>query len=215
MCSDDGMSWGLLLLSFCVLSRVWLFVTPWTVAHQAPLSMGFPRQEYWSGLPFPSPGDLPDSGIEPASLASPVLAGGFCTTAPPGWGLLSLSFEHVSKVWAPWSSCPAFPPYQPVKALKPWSVYAWSPRPPKTVSALEYFLWANCLLPGSKQSQAPSKPGKSELLSREARPDAESMTGVFLFCCCCLGEWRGWAWGAPRPTALANCCSQLRPISQA
>ena len=42
-------------------------VTPWTVAHQAPLSMGFPRQEYWSGLPFPSPGDLPDSGIEPRS----------------------------------------------------------------------------------------------------------------------------------------------------
>ena len=41
------------------------FVTPWTVAHWAPLSMGLPREEYWSGLPFPSPGDLPDSGIEP------------------------------------------------------------------------------------------------------------------------------------------------------
>ena len=48
------------------------FVTPWTVAHQAPLSMGFPRQEYWSGLPFPPPGDLPDPGIEPGS---PALAG--------------------------------------------------------------------------------------------------------------------------------------------
>ena len=47
------------------LSRVRLFVTPWTVAYQAPLSMGFSRQEYWSGLPFPSPGDLPDPGIEP------------------------------------------------------------------------------------------------------------------------------------------------------
>ena len=46
------------------LSRVRLFATPWTVAHQAPLSMGFSRQEYWSGLPFPSPGDLPDPGIE-------------------------------------------------------------------------------------------------------------------------------------------------------
>ena len=44
-------------------------VTPWTVAHQAPLSMGFSRQEYWSGLPFPSPGDLPDPGIEPRSPA--------------------------------------------------------------------------------------------------------------------------------------------------
>ena len=45
------------------------FVIPWTVAPQAPLSMGFPRQEYWSGLPFPSPGDLPDPGIEPGSPA--------------------------------------------------------------------------------------------------------------------------------------------------
>ena len=44
----------------CVVNCVWLFATPWTVAHQAPLSMGFPRQEYWSGLPFPSPEDLPD-----------------------------------------------------------------------------------------------------------------------------------------------------------
>ena len=51
------------------LSLVQLFVTPWTVAHQAALSMGFPRQEYWSGLPFPSPGDLPDLGIEPRSPA--------------------------------------------------------------------------------------------------------------------------------------------------
>ena len=52
-------------------------MTPWTIAHQAPLSMGFPRQEYWSGLLFPSPGDLSDSGMEPAS---PALAGRFFTT---------------------------------------------------------------------------------------------------------------------------------------
>ena len=51
------------------LSRVRLFATPWTVAHQAPPSMGFSRQEYWSGLPFPSPGDLPYPGIEPRSPA--------------------------------------------------------------------------------------------------------------------------------------------------
>ena len=56
-------------------------MTPWTVAHQAPLSMGFSRQEYWSGLPFISPGDLPDPGLEPASLASPALAGRFFTAA--------------------------------------------------------------------------------------------------------------------------------------
>ena len=51
------------------LSRVWLFLTPWTVAYQIPPSIGFSRQEYWNGLPFPSPGDLPDSGIEPRSPA--------------------------------------------------------------------------------------------------------------------------------------------------
>ena len=56
-------------------------MTPWTVAHQAVLSMKFSRQEYWSGLPVPTPGDLPDSGIEPTSLVSPALAGGFFTTS--------------------------------------------------------------------------------------------------------------------------------------
>ena len=59
-----------------MLSRVRLFVTPWTIDPQAPLSMNFSRQEYWSGLPFSSPGDLPDPGIEPDS---PALAGGFFT----------------------------------------------------------------------------------------------------------------------------------------
>ena len=54
---------------------------PWTVAHQAPLPMGFSWQEYWSGLPFPTPGDLPDPGIEPVSLVSPELTGGFFTTS--------------------------------------------------------------------------------------------------------------------------------------
>ena len=59
-------------------------VTPWTVVHQVPLSMGFFRQEYWSGLPFPPPGDFPNPRIESLSLASPALAGGFFTTAPLG-----------------------------------------------------------------------------------------------------------------------------------
>ena len=54
-------------------------VTPWTVAHQAPLSTEFSRQEHWSGLPFPTPGNLPDPGIESTSLVSPALAGGFLT----------------------------------------------------------------------------------------------------------------------------------------
>ena len=72
-----------------VLSCVQLFAIPWTVASWAPLSMGFPGQEYWSGLPFPLPGDLPDPGIESASLASPALASGFFTTRPPNKGYLS------------------------------------------------------------------------------------------------------------------------------
>ena len=63
------------------LSHVRLLVAPWTVAHQAPLSMGFSRQEYWSGLPFPSPGDLPNPGIEPRS---PVLQADALTSEPPG-----------------------------------------------------------------------------------------------------------------------------------
>ena len=63
------------------LSLVELVVSPWTVAHQASLSMGFSRQEYWSGLPFPSPGDLPNPETEPAS---PALAGDFFTTEPLG-----------------------------------------------------------------------------------------------------------------------------------
>ena len=60
----------------CMLSRVRFFATPWTVAQQASLSMEFSRQEYWSGLPFPTPGDLPDPRMEPKSPASPALSGG-------------------------------------------------------------------------------------------------------------------------------------------
>ena len=77
-----------------LLSRVRLFVILWTVTHQAPLSMGFSRQEYWSGLHFLLQGNLPNSGIKSASPASPALAGGFFTTEPPGkpWRWLALFF---------------------------------------------------------------------------------------------------------------------------
>ena len=64
-----------------LLSRVQLFATPWTVAYQASQSMGFSRQEYWTGLPFPSPGDLPDPGIEPES---PALEADALISEPPG-----------------------------------------------------------------------------------------------------------------------------------
>ena len=68
------------------------FVIPWAVACQAPLAMGFPRQEYWSGLPFPPPGDLSNTEIEPMSLVPPTLVGGFFTAAPLSniWVLLLL-----------------------------------------------------------------------------------------------------------------------------
>ena len=69
-----------------LLSRVRLFVTPWTVAHQASPSMEFSRHEYWSGLPFPSPGDLPDPGIEPGS---PTLQADALPSEPPGKSTLS------------------------------------------------------------------------------------------------------------------------------
>ena len=65
------------------LDNAQLFVAPWTVTHQTLLSMDFSRQEYWSGLPFPTPGDLSDPRIEPSPLESPALTGRFFTTVPP------------------------------------------------------------------------------------------------------------------------------------
>ena len=79
----------------CVLSHVRLSLTLWTVAHQAPLSMEFPRQEYWSGLPLPAPGDLSNSRIEPVYPTSPALAGRFSTNKPPGKPVLwDVSMKH-------------------------------------------------------------------------------------------------------------------------
>ena len=83
--STTSATWEALENRTCVcvksLSRVRLFATMWTVARQAPPSMGFSRQKYWSGLPFPSPGDLPDPGIEPRS---PALQADALTSRPPG-----------------------------------------------------------------------------------------------------------------------------------
>ena len=82
------------LLRHC---RVWLFTTPWTVACQAPLSMGFSWQEYWSGVPCPPPGDLPNPGIEPASLTSSALTGGFFATSATleAHSLQGFPFLHI------------------------------------------------------------------------------------------------------------------------
>ena len=73
-----------------LLSRVRLFATPWTIAYKAPLSMGFSRQEYWSGLPFPSPEDLADPGVKPGSSA---LEADTLTSEPPG---MYVNFLKVS-----------------------------------------------------------------------------------------------------------------------
>ena len=83
------------------LSRVQVFVTPWTVAHQATLSMGFPRQEHWSGLPFPPLGDLRDPWIKPVSSA---LAGEFFTTEPPGKPLANV----IANFYKIFLTCVAF-----------------------------------------------------------------------------------------------------------
>ena len=91
-------SWGTLDAHMHAKSlHVWLCVTLWTLAHQAPLSVGFSRQEYWSGLPFPSPGDLRDPGMEPVSLTSPALADGFFTTSAPWMSRMKMSPYFVSR----------------------------------------------------------------------------------------------------------------------
>ena len=79
---------NLIVKCVCVLSCVKLFATPWTIARQAPPSMGFSRQEYWSGLPFASPGDLPDPGIEPGS---PEFQADALTSEPPGKTVMSIT----------------------------------------------------------------------------------------------------------------------------
>ena len=80
---------GLTFVHVQSLSCVRFFATPWTIVHQAPLSMGFPRQEYWRGLPFPPVDDLPDPGIKPRSITSPALQADSLPPEPPGKSLLT------------------------------------------------------------------------------------------------------------------------------
>ena len=120
-----------------MLSRVQLFETPWTVAHQAPLSMGFFRQEYWSGLPFPPPGDLPNPGIKPESPMSPALQEdslpaeslgspqyAICTTAERS--LLSYTVRSFSP-WAP-SLCQVLCCASDPKRSQSWFLSSGSPQ---------------------------------------------------------------------------------------
>ena len=85
-------------------SHAWLFATLWPVACQPPLSMEFSRQEFWNGLPFPTPADLPSLGIKPKFPAVPALAGGFLTTAPPGKHLMTYRHNN-NKQLLPLSAC--------------------------------------------------------------------------------------------------------------
>ena len=89
--------------------QVWLFATPWAAALQAPLSIGFSRQEYWRAFPFPLPGGLPDPGIKPTSPVSPELVGKFFTTAPSGKPHFIYSSMCVLIPNSSLSFCPPFP----------------------------------------------------------------------------------------------------------
>ena len=114
-----------------LLSRVRLFVTPWTVAYQAPPSVGFSRQEYWSGLPFPSPGDLPDPGIE---SGSPTFQADTLTSEPPGkphWVTKSwIKLKQLSTYYYGWN-------YFKNMAMPRWIVFtSYSPKFPTFLHVL-------------------------------------------------------------------------------
>ena len=104
-------------------SHVQLFAIPQTVAHQAPLFIEFCRQEYWSELPCPPPGDLPNPGIEPVSLTQPALAGGFFTTSAT-WEapkIVVLMFSHVQLFVTPWTVAHSAPLSTGFSRQKYWS----------------------------------------------------------------------------------------------
>ena len=129
-----------------LLSRVRLFATPWTVACQAPLSMGFSKQESWSGLPFPPPGHLPHLGVDPPS---PALAGGFFSTAPPGKSLGSpppclLNVPNRKHFGGPYRPC-----IQSVESM-PVLPVLWEPLCLPQIHACA--AWTGRSIPGRKQA---------------------------------------------------------------
>ena len=107
----------------CVHSCAQLLATPWPVARQAPLSMEFPSQEYWSGLPFPTPRDLPDPGVKPESLASPALAGGvFATVLILNTAAAAKSLQSCSTLCDPIDGSP---PGSPIPGILQTKTLAW------------------------------------------------------------------------------------------
>ena len=128
-----------------MLCYVWLFVTSQSVAHQAPLSMEFCRQEYWSGFPFPTSGDLSDPGIEPTPPESPALAGRLFTTAPPGKPHIWLSWPYFSSSWFPFA-------WRNFLVLIQWSSChnAWIPLCPLEVKSKCFFTNENALITSTR-----------------------------------------------------------------
>ena len=136
----DG-QWTCMLSLF---SHVWLFATPWTVAHQAPLSMGFSRQEYWSGLPCPPPGDLPDPGIKPTSPESLALQEDSLPGKPVGGdreGLFFLPWIWADLVEVPFQDfwAEASSSLTASAVLKLWTTHVDCPPERKVPSAPELF----------------------------------------------------------------------------
>ena len=136
---------GLTRVCVCVFICAWLFETLWAVAHQATLSMGFCRQEYWRGWPFPPPGDLPDQKTEPLFPAYPALAGRFFSTEPPGKSKLNKWGDNI-QLWhtlfpvLTWSIVPRL-----VLAVASWPAFRflrrqvrWSGIPMSTVYFPEF-----------------------------------------------------------------------------
>ena len=123
-----------ILVKVMSLSRVRLFAIPWTVVYQASLSMGFSRQEYWSGLPFPSPGDLPDPGIEPMSpalQADALPSDPFFTSEPPGMLPLVVRIRqsmHLRKI--PWLAPPV--------VASDWSPTMFTQKPDSVICAYHW-----------------------------------------------------------------------------
>ena len=155
---------GSTIVAVCLLSHIWLFVTLWAVAHQALLSMEFSRQEYWSGLPFPSPGDLPDPGIKPGS---PALQADSLPSEPQGFpselDSFSLCLCQVMPVFAEASGPCLFPVFQSqekqsragISKARPWElavseVEGVLPREPsQLLDGLLCWVLERCLSPGS------------------------------------------------------------------
>ena len=144
-------------------SHVQLFATPWTVACQAPLSKEFSRKEYWNGLPFPSPGDLSNPGIEPMSLMSPHWQVGSLPLAPPGkpqMRMLLLLLSHFSRVRlcaTPWTAAHQAPPSLGFSRQEHWSGMPF----PSPMHESEKWKWSRSVVSYSSDPTDCSPPGSS------------------------------------------------------